>query len=160
MTATISKTVITPTWTIGQIQESIARVHGIQFFTTMQILGKLGGEQAIQEFQSEMRKVKVAHYKTLGVKTPIELAKAIAEFETNVFGSKIEIWGDDKQAFLQYDSCAIWNAMQKAGNLTPKQEEEMGAKFESCMKSLAQEFGFKGETKFEGEACCVISFSK
>jgi hypothetical protein len=159
MTVTLNKTVIEPKWTTHQIQENVARVHAMTFMTAMNHLGKVGGEKAIEEFQNEMRTFKVEHLKTLGVKTPIELAKALAEFEVNVFGSKIEIWGDETKAFIQYNQCAMWNSMKKFGKLTEKQEEEMGAKYEHCMQMLAKDFGFKSETKFEGETC-ILSFSK
>jgi hypothetical protein len=158
MTLTMSKTVVEPKWTTVQIQENIARVYGVQFITAMNIISKFGPE-AVEEFQTEMRKHKIEHFKSLGVKTPAELVKAMAEFEVNVFGSKVEIWGDEKQAFLKYNSCAMWNAVQKYGKLTPKQEEEMGSKFEKCTQNLAKELGFKAESKFEGETC-VLSFSK
>ncbi len=160
MTATISKTVIAPTWNVEKIQETVAKVQANQMLTVMEVLAKNGGDKAIEEFQTAIRLHKVEHYKAIGVKTPIELAKAIGEFETNVFGSKVEVWGDDKQASIQYNSCAMWNAIEKTGKLTPEHKEAMGAKMQNCMSLLAKEFGFKGETKFEGENSCVVSFSK
>jgi hypothetical protein len=155
---TITKTKIEPNWTAQKIQENVARIHGLTFMTAMKTLAK-HGQEAVNEFQTEMRNLKVEHYKANGVKTPIDLAKAIAEFETNLFGSKIEVWGDEKAAHLQYNSCAMWDSMKKYGKFSPKQEEEMGANFDNCMQMLAKDFGFKGETKFEGETC-VISFTK
>lgn len=156
---TMTKTVVAPTWTTTQIQENVARVYATQFVTAMQVIGKFGGEAALTEFETEMRKARIEHIKSLGVKTPIELAKAMAEFEANVFGSKIEIVGDDKHAELKYISCAMWEALKKVGKLDAKKEEEMGSKFESCMKNTAKEFGFNAEFKMEGETC-TVSFNK
>ena len=160
MTATITKTQIAQTWNVEKIHETVAKVQAHQMLTSMEVLAKLGGDKAIEEFQTAMRLNKVEHYKAIGVKTPLELVKAIGEFEVNVFGSKVEVWGDDKQASIQYNSCAMWNAIEKTGKLTPEHKQAMGAKMQNCMSLLAQEFGFKGETKFEGENCAVVTFSK
>ena len=157
-TATLNKTVVEPKWNTTQIQEQVTRVYGLQFMTALQILAKYG-EEAQKEFGTAMREHKLNYYKSLNVKTPIELVKAMSEFEANVFGSKIEIWGDEKSATLKYNSCAMWNAMQKHGKMTQQQEEQMGSKWEQCMQSLSDELGFKLETKFEGE-CCTMTFSK
>jgi hypothetical protein len=157
-TATLNKTVVEPKWTTTQIQEQVTRIYAQQMLTAQQVLAKYG-EQATQEFGNLMRENKLNHYRSLNVTTPIELVKAMSEFEANVFGSKIEIWGDDKSATLKYNSCGMWNAIQKNGKLTSAQEEQMGAKFEQCMQAMTHELGFKLETKFEGE-CCTMTFSK
>lgn len=159
MTVTMNKQVVEAKWTTKQIQENVARVYALQFVTAMQLLHKFGGEQALTEFESQMRSARVEHIKSLGVKTPIELAKAMAEFDTNVFGSKVEIWGDEKQASMKFVSCAMWEALKKVGKFDAKKEEEMGHKFENCMKNTAKEFGFNIEMKMEGETC-VVSFIK
>jgi hypothetical protein len=159
MTVTLSRTIVEPKWNTHEIQESNAIVHARTMLAAMKHVAKLGGDKAVEEFQTELRSFRVESLKKVGVKTPIDLVKALAEFEANLFGSKIEIWGDEAKAFMAYNQCAMWNAMKKVGQFTEKQEEEMGSKFEHCMQMLAKEFGFKGETKFEGEAC-TLSFSK
>jgi hypothetical protein len=158
-TVTLNKQVVEPTWNTTKIQEEAVRMHSMLFLTAMNNIAKLGGEKAVQEFQAEMRQHKVEHYKKVGVKTPLELVKAMAEFEANVFGSKIEITGDDTKAELKYNQCARWNAMKQHGHFSPEQEEQMGKGFEMCVSNLAKEFGFKAETKMEGETC-VLHFSK
>ncbi|HEY9775505.1 MAG TPA: hypothetical protein V6C81_17195 [Planktothrix sp.] len=158
-TATLNKTKVEQKWDTHKIQEEIARLMGVQYLTTMNVLQKVGGEKAVHEFQAAMRQNKVEHYKKLGANTPVELVKLMSEFEANVFGSKIEIWGDEKSASLKYDSCAMWNAMKKHGNFNAQQEEQMGKGFESCMTDLAKEFGFHAETKMEGETA-IITFTK
>ncbi len=159
MTVSLSKTIVEPKWSTQDIQGTVAIVHARTMLTAMKHVAKLGGDKAVDEFQTELRNFRVESLKKVGVKTPIELVKALAEFEANLFGSKIEIWGDETKAFMAYNQCAMWNAMKKIGQFTEQQEEEMGSKFAHCMQMLAKEFGFKGETKFEGEAC-VLSFSK
>jgi len=159
-TVTLNKQVVEPKWNTTQIQEEAVRAHSMLYLTAMNTVAKLGGEKAVQEFQTEMRQHKVEHYKKVGVKTPLELVKAMAEFEANVFGSKIEISGDENKAELKYNQCAMWNAMKNFGHLNAQQEEQMGRSFEMCVQNLAKEFGFKAETKFEGDQTCVLHFSK
>jgi hypothetical protein len=157
-TTTLNKTTIETTWTAQKIQEETARVLAMQWMTAYQLLSK-AGEQYAQEFETTLRQNKVEQYKKLGVKTPIDLVKAMAEFEANLFGSKIEIFGDESKACLTYNQCGMWNAMQKMGKMTPEQEEKMGHHFQNCVSNLAKEFGFKGEVKFE-EPCATVTFTK
>ena len=90
---------------------------------------------------------------------PLDLVRAKAEFETNVFGSKVEISGDEKTAQLKYISCGVWNAIQKGGKPSPEQKEKMMSCFTSATENMAKEFGFKGNLKFEGETP-ILTFSK
>ncbi|HEY9787565.1 MAG TPA: hypothetical protein V6D17_19410 [Candidatus Obscuribacterales bacterium] len=156
---TAVKTTIKPTWNVQQVQEHATQMMATQWLTAYTVLSK-HGEGAITEFENLLRKNQVEHYKKMGVKTPIDLVKAKAEFEANLFGSKIEIWGDEKEAFLTYSYCGMWEAMKKYGNMTKEQEEKMGGNFQNCVSKLAQEFGFNGEVKFESETCATIRFFK
>jgi hypothetical protein len=158
MSIVIERKIVKPEWPIAKIQESTARVMASQWLAAYKALSKFGPE-GLKEFDKNILAFKVEHYKSIGVKTPAELVAAISEFETNVFGSKIEIVGEGEKATMKYESCAIWDQMRKVGNLTPEQEEKMGTHFETCMNDLAREFGFKAETKYE-EPCCIVTFSK
>lgn len=157
-TTAFKKTVVEPTWTLIKVQEEAARAAATAMVTTMTVLAK-HGEKAVEEFRTEMHKHKLAHFKTLNVKTPYDLVKAIAEFETNVFGSKIEIWGDEKEAGMTYQNCAMWNAISKIAPLTPEQEEKMGKDFGTCMTTMADKLGFKTTIEM-GKEVCTINFKK
>ncbi len=152
-TATLTKQMVEAKWTTVKMQEEFARVMAKNTMTTMGVVCK-HGEEITKELQTAMLHNKVEHFKTLNVKTPMELVKAMAEFEVNMFGSKIEVWGDEKAAHMQYVSCGMWNAMKNVG-MAPTQEEQMGNSMKECMQNVAKEFGFKGETKFEGDVCTV-----
>ena len=152
-TATLNKQMVEAKWTTVKMQEEFARVMAMNTMTTMGVVCK-HGEEITKELQTAMLHNKVAHFKTLNVKTPMDLIKAMAEFEVNMFGSKVEVWGDEKAAHMQYNACGMWNAMKKVG-MAPKQEEQMGNSMKDCMMNVAKEFGFTAETKFEGEVCVV-----
>jgi hypothetical protein len=159
MTTTAIKTTPVETkWNLTQVQEGAARAQANLFLAAMTFIAKQG-EEAHKEFASLVRAGKVEYYKSLGVNTPIQLAKAIAEFETNVFGSKVEVGGDDHQAQIVYNQCAMWNAIEKHGKLTPAQQEKFGTNFQSCMTELGREFGLKSEVCM-GEPCCTVTFTK
>lgn len=151
------KTQVKPTWSTEQMTEMYCQMMANNFMSANAVLSK-HGEEAIKEFQTLSRKPMVEYYKKKGVKTPIEIVKEKAELETNMFGSKIEFWGDDKEAHLTYNSCGMWNAMQKCG-MSKEQEEKMGECFQACVSSFAQEFGLQGEVKFEGEKA-TVTFKK
>lgn len=158
MTTAIKPTPVDAKWDSKKVRETIAEIFAIRHMVTVNVLSKYG-ESAIKEFDKQVNAKKAEWYKTLGVKTPIDLVKAMAEFEANIFGSKITIEGDDNKASLTYDACAIWNAMQKHGKFTPNQQKEQGEMFEQCIKGLASEFGFKADLKFD-EPCATVTFTK
>ena len=158
MSSVIERKTIKTEWPIAKIQEETAKVFARQFLAAYKALSKFGPE-GMKEFDKNILTFKVDHYKSLGVKTPADLVKAIAEFEANVFGSKIEIIGDESKATLKYDACAVWEAMQKVAKLGPEQEERMGKHFETCMNDLAREFGLKAEIKHE-DPTCIVTISK
>lgn len=153
MTAVIQKTEVKPTWSAEKMHEMFSRMIAQNYMSTMQVMCKQG-EAVVKEYQEVSRKPMVDYYKKLGVTTPIEIIKAKAELESNIFGSKIEFWGDDKEAHLLYNHCGMWNAMKECG-MPKEQEDKMCASFENCVSSFAQEFGLKGEVKFEGEKATI-----
>ena len=157
-TTAIKKTVVEATWTIHQVQTEAARTIGTQFATIMSILPQYG-EKAVEDFRNAMQVKKLEHLKTLGVKTPFDLVKATAEFETNVFGSKIEIWGDEKEAGMTYLTCGMWEAMSKACTMTKEQEEKMGQNWGTCVSTMAAKLGFKANLEF-GEKTATVTYTK
>jgi hypothetical protein len=161
-TATLTKETVEAKWNVEKLQEEFARTVATNSMTAMSVMSK-HGEEMSKEFSTAMRHGKVEHLKQLGVKTPVELVKAMAEMEANLFGSKIEIWGDEKAAHIKYVSCGMWNAMKKVSKMDAQEETKWGAKMatqmDSCMQEMAKEFGFKSEMKIEGQVCSV-SFTK
>ncbi len=148
MTTTATKTLVNASWTKERVQQETAETFAQHMATTMNVLCKLGHE-VVEQHSKASTEAKVAHYKKLGVKTPIELVTAMAEYETNVMGSKIKVWGDDKQASMEYEVCACYNAMNKIGAINEKNSAEMGKGWETCMNATAKAFGFsKAEIKF------------
>ncbi len=151
----LQKTQPKQSWKPEQMQELFSQMMANTFTSAMTVLCKQG-EAATKEFQTISRKPMIEYYKKLGVKTPIEIIKAKAEVETNIFGSQIEYWGDDKEAYLTYHKCGMFEAMKKSGGMSCAQEEKMMEGFETCVKEFAQEFGLKGEMKIEGEKPTII----
>src|SRR2546428_8075815 len=98
-TAVAQKTPVEAKWNTEKRSEETAKLFARQFLVTMQTLGKLGPE-AHEEFTRNLIASKVEYYKNAGVKTPIDLVHAMSEFESNIFGSKIRIVGDEKRAEL------------------------------------------------------------
>lgn len=158
MTTAVAKTPVEAKWNIKKVQEEAARVVASNCLAAQQVLSKYG-EKALEEYKAVSRQFRVNHIKSLGVKTPIEIAKAIAEAEANIFGSKIDISGDEKSASLTYNQCAMWNAIKEIGKLTPEQEEKMGAGFETCMQDLAKDLNLKANVQM-GQDTCTVTFTK
>ncbi|MBI4533351.1 MAG: hypothetical protein HY711_05325, partial [Candidatus Melainabacteria bacterium] len=144
--AIAQKMLVEPKWPVTKVQEESAKALARQFMAAFEVLSGYGA-QATEAFDKKVLQGKTEHYRALGVKTPLDLIKAMAESESNIFGSTIEIWGDDSKASLTYKACGMWNAIQKLQKMTPEMEEKMGNHFETCIHNLAKEFGFKAEVK-------------
>ncbi|MFA7337359.1 MAG: hypothetical protein WC028_11285 [Candidatus Obscuribacterales bacterium] len=160
-TVTTEKTIVEANWNTIRIQEQASRVLGLNWMTTMQLLQKFGGEKAVTEFKHAMEAHKVEYFKGLGVKTPYELVKAIAEFDVNVYGSKVEIWGNEKSATLHYLSCGMFKALEQAGLIKDENREEMSKGMEACMTSLASKFDFTtGVEMCSKEKTATVTFTR
>lgn len=158
MTTATAKKTVEAKWTTKQIQEAAAGAAAANCLAAMEVLSKYG-DKAVEEYKTASRKFRVTHLKSLGVKTPAELAQALSEFEANVFGSKIEVATTDKSATMTYQACGMWNAIKEIGKLTPEQEEKMGEGFQTCMSSLAKDLHLTATTEMEGETC-TVTFTK
>ncbi len=159
-TSTPTKKIVEATWTVKQIQEAAAAMAANMCYSAKSVLMEHGDMALLNKYENTVRHGKIEHYKALGVKTPIELVKAMAETETNVFGSQIAIMGDDKSATMNYISCAMWTQMEKMmGKMTPEQQEKAGASFQNCVMETAKAFDLKGECKM-GDKTCTITFTK
>jgi hypothetical protein len=157
-TVAIKQTPIEAKWPIEKTRQAAALAFATNCMAARTVISKQG-EKAEKEYQDIIHKYQLEHFKSIGVKTPLDLVRAKAEFETNVFGSKIEIEGDENNAQLIYKQCAIWEAMQKLGCVTPENQEKIGKNFESCLQDFAKEFGFNAEVKFDNNEA-TVTFKK
>lgn len=159
-TTTPTKKVVEPTWTLTQVQDKAAHIAANLCMSAKSVLMKSGDEAMLNEYETLVREGRLEALKSMNVKTPLELVKAIAEIETNVFGSKIEIMGDEKSASMHYLSCAMWNIMEKKmGTMSKECQEKAGASMQNCVMETAKAFGMKGEVKF-GEKDCTVTYTK
>jgi hypothetical protein len=155
---TLTKNAITPTWTASKIQEVTAKVFASNSMAAHQATAK-AGEQVLADYKATARQFKVAQLKELSVSNALELATALAEMEVNLFGSKIDISGDEKAATMIYNQCAMWEAMKEVGQITPEQEKQMSGGMQTCMQDLAHDLGLNAKVTFEGKSRAV-SFTK
>lgn len=156
MTTTVTK--VESKWETKKTQEETARILAVVYLSAFDTLSKYG-EKACEEFETMVRRHKIDHYRHLGVQTPIDLVRAISETEHNVFGSEIEIFGDEKKACLRYKKCGMWEATQKLHVMTQEKEEMMGKNCQNSYIKIAEEFGFKFEGKMEDD-CYILTFTK
>lgn len=153
MTTTATK--VNTKWETKRTQELNAHVFSSLLVSAYQTLSKYG-EKAHQEFDALVLQHKIDHYKQMQVKTAYDLVKAIAESEHNLFGSEVEISGDDKKASLKFLNCAVWTAMQKLHKPTPEQEAKMGEQCTQNWTKIADAFGLKYENKHEKDTYEMI----
>ncbi len=156
MTTTATK--VNTKWETKHIQEVTSNIVASTWMAAHQVISKLD-QKAQQEFHNLVRDHKITHYKSLNVKTPMDLVRAIAETEHNVYGSDIEISGDANKATLKYNSCGMWSACEKLGKMTADQEKAMSEQCTSTMTQVAKEFGFKFEPKMDKDTY-EMTFSK
>ncbi len=158
-TATVQKQRIEPTWDKAKIQEEATALIARTWMNAFNVICRFD-HKAAEEFERLNNEARIKNLTERGVKTPVDLVKAIAEFDANVFGSEIEIEGNDREAKIIFNQCGMWNAMQKAGTMTTEQEEKMGTHFQSCMSNVAKPFGFTAEACFGDKKGATVTFRK
>jgi hypothetical protein len=158
MTTTTTK--VETKWDAKKTAERNASILAATWVSAYEVISKLD-QKAVQEFQDKLTQHKLNYYKTLNIKTPMDLVKAIGETEHNVFGSEMEIHGDDKKATLKYLSCGMWNASEKlcAGKLSQEDEQKMGEQCAASWSKIGKEFGFNFEPKMSKDFW-ELTFSK
>ncbi len=158
MTATIQKIELKPTWTMSKVQGEVANMKAQMCFTAHSVIEKLSPE-ALTEYTNKMTEMKLGYFTKLNVKTPMDLVKAFGEYEVNLTGSNIEIYGTDTEAGLTFKTCASWQATKELMNPTVAKEKEMMENMNSFIGKLGKHFGFTGTTKFENEML-TVTFTK
>jgi hypothetical protein len=152
MTTTLTRTPVRTTWTVERIQQEITSMLIRQNRSQCIAMQQLGPE-ALKQYQQSCVQTKIEHYRSLGVRTPLDLVRAMAEFEVNILGSRITIIGDEQRATLEYEHCACYNSMQKQCN--PQEREIIERMYSENLQIIAREFGFKVEISCDKEPCCI-----
>ena len=145
------------TWDLARLQEEMCRGAAHQYVATINLLKK-HAPQAIRDFNIIFIANKT-YFKQMIIDTPLDLATALAEAETNVFGGTFAISGSAERASVTYARCAEWVAIEELSNICFDAEVEMAGDFVCAMQELAQEFGFACEVAFSKEGS-VVTFSR
>jgi hypothetical protein len=155
MTAIVAGTKVEAKWDAQKRQEVTAHAVAGQILAIMNVLQKVAPEYK-EQFENQVRDFRVQAFKKIGVKTPLELAKAMAEFDANIYGSKVAISGDDNKAQITFEQCAVGKAVQELGKFTPEQMAKMFDGMEACMQRTTKEFGFNAQTLIEKDKEIVV----
>lgn len=155
---TAVKTQIKANWTQEKLQEVTSHALVNNYIGVTKLFEKLTPELR-HEFRTLMSEMKVNYYKSLNVKTPMDLAQAMAEFDANVFGSVVVISGDENKVTIEFETCGCWSLMQKHSCFTPAMGESLGECFKTSIDLITKELGFKGVVEMT-EKSAVIHISK
>jgi len=143
MTTSLQKQPIKQSWPIEKIQEAARHFAG--FIISDKLLLLENSPQAADPLCEQSAERKAELFKSLGVKTPMDLVRHMAEFEVNLFGAQASISGDDNKAVLFNEKPAAWLEAKKIANMSPEQEKEMQKHHEQWLKNLAEKLGFSVE---------------
>jgi hypothetical protein len=158
MTTVVAGTKVEAKWDAQKRQEVTARIAAANCLAVQNLLQKVTPELK-EQYENQAREYKVQAFKKIGVRTPLELVQAMAEVDANVYGSKVEISGDDTKAQIKFEQCAVGKAIQEVGNLNQEQMKKMFEGMDACAQKTAKEFGFKAETRVQNDTA-EITFSK
>jgi hypothetical protein len=140
------KTLIKPTWTIEKLQEVTSHALINNIIAVNKLLEKLPPETR-NEWRTLVIGMKVEYFKTLNVTTPIDLAIAMGEFDTNVWGSKVTVTGDEHKAIIEIENCGCFNLMQKHMCLTPEIIEQRLECYKTTIELITRELGLIGKVE-------------
>lgn len=147
---TAVKTLIKPNWTIEKLQEVTSHVIINNVMIINKLMEKLTPELR-QEFHLMMLNMKVDYFRSLNIKTPMDLAIGIAEYDTNVWGSKVHLEGEPNKVTVEIETCGCWNLIQKHPCFTPNLGINRGECHKKVLGIITEELGFKGNIEITDE---------
>jgi hypothetical protein len=151
---TAVKTLIKPTWTIEKLQEVTSHSLINHFIAINKLFEKLTPELR-DEYRTIMSELKVNYYKSLNITTPMQLAIAMAEYDTNVFGSKVGIEGEEHKVTIEIEDCGCWKLMKNHPCVTPQMIESRGECYKTCVEHITKELGLKGIVEITGKTVII-----
>jgi len=142
MTTSVKTQKIKQSWDIQKMQEEAVKMVSHKIVGKIHFLRKHSAKE-IDEMEKLSAHVNADRLKHYGVKTPMDLARYLAEYEVNMFGSSAGASGDEECAVLTNDKCAVWSETLRTNDFTEKEIERMQEHYSSWMKHLGHAMGFK-----------------
>jgi uncharacterized protein YndB with AHSA1/START domain len=136
--------VLPVSWTPEQIRERNAAAKVSTLFGTFDYVGKKHGEKAVEELRGSLAKTQAAYYKNLGLQSPLHFANLLAQEITNLYGDRVEVWGNANKAILERRSSAVLESACALGYTNDR-----GAFLKTCSEyclALVREVGYHGES--------------
>ena len=149
--------IVEATWKLRRLQEELCKGAAHQYVHTVSLLRKCAPD-AIREFNAVFIANKT-YFKHIGVESPGQLVRALAEIETNAFGGKMLVSGDEEKASIRYEYCAEWIAIEELSNMTWGERVNLAEHFVYAMHDLAHHFGFSAEVLLDG-GVPTVTFSR
>jgi len=111
-----------------------------QYISTLNFLKQVA-PWAIPQF-NKIYIINKEYFEALGIRSPLELAKAIAQVEESLFGSKMSVSGNALSASVTYKRILEWEAVEERGNLQPLDNFAIARDFTDAMKDIGQDYGY------------------
>ena len=141
------------TWSPEKSQSVAATLLGSHWLTVLGFLSNRFGPEASREYMAAHAKSYAKQLKAEGLKTPLEIARRLAEDAKNILGSTIEIRGETNHAQVECQNCGCGAAMGKLAEANGVDlsavmcgSKAQGEKSEgpiAWFSTVAGEFGFK-----------------
>ena len=159
MTSSINTQTIKQTWDLKKVQEAATKHAAHRIVSRLHFIEKHPGKE-IDELEHASAHLKSEMMKKCGVRTPMDLAKHIAEFEVNVYATEANVQGDEQNAVVVTERSTVWQEAKKLGNMTKEQELTMQTHYRQWIESLAEGFGFKAQLEISKDGnSSKITFS-
>ncbi len=142
MNTTMQATKIKQSWTVTDMQAAATKMVSHKIASRINFLDKHHAKE-IDQMEKASAHLNAEMLIRDGVKTPLDLAKHLAEYEVNMFGSEASISGDSECASLISEKSAVWLETKQANNLSEDQIKAMHDHYSSWMKHLGHRLGFK-----------------
>jgi len=151
---------IKQSWDIKEMQEAATKMVSHKIASRINFLEKHPGKE-IEEMEKASAHLNAEKMKKCGVKTPLDLAKHLAEYEVNMFGAEASVSGDDDHAVLTNEKSPVWLETKKSNNLSKDQQTTMQTHYSNWMEDLAQGLGFKAHVDIAKDGnTSQITFSR
>ncbi len=142
---------------LEQIQQRVVAMWMGSFYGSSGYVARKLGKKGLREFQDLGARQVAATFKRLGLKTPEEVALAIATNDRNLFGSQVEVVGGEGCAEIRRNRCGLLEGAKSFSKVgaTLISKEHCKTCVESHWRRVFLDLGMKIEVEHLEDGCTM-----
>ncbi len=142
---------------LEQVQQRVVAMWMGSFYGSSGYVARKLGKKGLREFQDLGARQVAATFKKIGLEKPEDVALAIATNDKNLFGSQVEVFGDDECAEIKRSRCGLLEGAKSFARVGASliAKEHCKTCVESHWKRVFSELGMTMEAEHTEDGCIM-----